>query len=809
MHQWALQLMQSLPERSAPCRIDVCDRLAPVLESDISAAIVANMPAQHFETARSLLQSGKHVLVEKPFVRNLENADRLIKIAREKNCVCAIGHEFLFAPYLHRYKAYAQYFLPEVDAVHIDWKDPWRETRWNQEKLWDLSITVAADLMPHILSILGVLFGLRHPSRIKARTKDGGQNAHVTLAYPERTISVCLSRTAKTRRRSIMLHSRRGDTLEIDFSCEPAILRYNNKALAIQRERDKTASSLDLELDAFFAEIKNRNGALANSAENLIEDIKICDKIERQIYFQQIRCIIGLLKNTGSPSSHAFALNSMREHMCMPFLECGLLKNPKDHAALESLSQKALDALCCMSQSPFSGIREISRRTELSAPSARKLMKALEASLFSNTIIYKIGPSNKYWQNTLLPAIRSGHIHAALHGRYAFPRHIGIYPGLSCMFHCSFCGRNPRGCFKAHETRHSLGMFARLFAEAPQTDPKRFYISGGVEPLTNPDIGAIAQAGADYGFSMCLYTNGYLLNSSMLARHPGLFSLSAIRISLYGVDEGTTAATTGRAKAFSRVIENAIAFLRTRRGPIRLGFNYVALRNRESELLRLVDILEYIQREARTERGIDFLTIREDFTAYGDNGITGAHRHELSEILIELQNRIRKGPLHRMKIDLGYALQPIARRFYAQQLSMVTSAHMRPRAFTQISVAVDARGDVYLYREAGFPQRKGALRYRIGTLSPTQTLENIVRQFVESKAQIIPQSGDALFLDIFDHVITRYLDTLESDEALLANHAAHTAGRRYLLRAKNAPALPAPAMTFNPASMPRTAQLQR
>jgi len=278
-----------------------------------------------------------------------------------------------------------------------------------------------------------------------------------------------------------------------------------------------------------------------------------------------------------------------------------------------------------------------------------------------------------------------------------------------------------------------------------------------------------------------------------------------VRISLYGIDETTTAATTGRADAFSRVVDNAISFLRLRRSATRIGFNFIALRNRESELLHLVDILEYIQKEARVRRGIDFLTIREDFTAYGDKGITGANRRALSDILIELQNRVRKGPLRRMHIDPGYALQPLVRRFHMQPLDMVTSRHMRPRAFAQISVVVDARGDVYLYREAGFPQRKGALRYRIGALSPTHTLESIVRKFVDSNTQIIAQPGDVLYMDIFDHVITKYLNKLEANEAALVQHADQTAARLQLPRTQTALSMPAPALTFNPGGIPCTA----
>ena len=57
MHDWLAG------ERLAH-RVDLHAKLDPVLwNADIIAAIVANDPAEHFATARWLLENGKHVLV--------------------------------------------------------------------------------------------------------------------------------------------------------------------------------------------------------------------------------------------------------------------------------------------------------------------------------------------------------------------------------------------------------------------------------------------------------------------------------------------------------------------------------------------------------------------------------------------------------------------------------------------------------------------------------------------------------------------------------------------------------------------------
>src|ERR1051325_8873145 len=52
----------------------------------------------HFELARTLLQQGKHVLVEKPMTDNATQASQLIQLAQEQNCVLQVGHVERFNP---------------------------------------------------------------------------------------------------------------------------------------------------------------------------------------------------------------------------------------------------------------------------------------------------------------------------------------------------------------------------------------------------------------------------------------------------------------------------------------------------------------------------------------------------------------------------------------------------------------------------------------------------------------------------------------------------------------------------------------
>ena len=46
--------------------------------------------------------------------------------------------------------------------------------------------------------------------------------------------------------------------------------------------------------------------------------------------------------------------------------------------------------------------------------------------------------ASKYWTNTILPLVKSGHFEAAVKNQYVYPNRIGLYPGLNCQFFCNF-----------------------------------------------------------------------------------------------------------------------------------------------------------------------------------------------------------------------------------------------------------------------------------------------------------------------------------------------------------------------------------
>ena len=73
-------------------------------EASVEAVCVCTSPLSLANVARKVLESGRHVLVEKPMAVKPEDALELIKIAKRKNLVLAVGFIERFAPSVDRLK---------------------------------------------------------------------------------------------------------------------------------------------------------------------------------------------------------------------------------------------------------------------------------------------------------------------------------------------------------------------------------------------------------------------------------------------------------------------------------------------------------------------------------------------------------------------------------------------------------------------------------------------------------------------------------------------------------------------------------
>jgi len=159
------------------------DSFDAVLErDDVEAVAIATPMGMHAPQVKAALESGRHVLVEKPLATSLEDAKALVALAAERGLTLMVDHTFVYSPPVTRIKEIMD--AGELGNIHfID------SVRINLG-LIQSDANVLWDLAPHDLSIVEFLLD-RRPLSVTAfgtcHTSEGGVEdvAYMSLDYGE------------------------------------------------------------------------------------------------------------------------------------------------------------------------------------------------------------------------------------------------------------------------------------------------------------------------------------------------------------------------------------------------------------------------------------------------------------------------------------------------------------------------------------------------------------------------------------------------------------------------------------------------
>ena len=91
---------------------------------DVVAIVVPNH--LHFEVAKAFLEAGLHVICDKPVTTNRADAERLLALAREKNCLFALTHNYSGYPLVRAARdMVASGALGELRIVQVEYAQDW------------------------------------------------------------------------------------------------------------------------------------------------------------------------------------------------------------------------------------------------------------------------------------------------------------------------------------------------------------------------------------------------------------------------------------------------------------------------------------------------------------------------------------------------------------------------------------------------------------------------------------------------------------------------------------------------------------
>ncbi|HEY0756472.1 MAG TPA: Gfo/Idh/MocA family oxidoreductase [Ktedonobacteraceae bacterium] len=131
-----------------------------LFRSDVDGVIIAAPVRAHYQLAKKALLHDKHVLVEKPLTNNVEQAEELIALARERGRILMVGHTFEYSPAVNELKKIiADGELGKIYCI---------ETERLNLGLFRADINVIWDLAPHDISILLYLLD-KKPEKIKVQ----------------------------------------------------------------------------------------------------------------------------------------------------------------------------------------------------------------------------------------------------------------------------------------------------------------------------------------------------------------------------------------------------------------------------------------------------------------------------------------------------------------------------------------------------------------------------------------------------------------------------------------------------------------
>ncbi len=131
-----------------------------VFRSDVDGVVIATPVRTHYQLAKEALLHGKHVLVEKPLTANIAEAEELVALAEQRQCILMVGHTFEYSPAVNELRKMIQngdlgnIFCVETERVNLG--------------LFRSDIDVIWDLAPHDISILLYVLG-KKPNQIKVQ----------------------------------------------------------------------------------------------------------------------------------------------------------------------------------------------------------------------------------------------------------------------------------------------------------------------------------------------------------------------------------------------------------------------------------------------------------------------------------------------------------------------------------------------------------------------------------------------------------------------------------------------------------------
>jgi predicted dehydrogenase/nucleoside-diphosphate-sugar epimerase len=163
--------------------VAVCDRIVPkakslaqkfgvpktyasleamLAEEKLDAVHVLLPPDRHYEAARTILDAGVNVFLEKPMCDRADECDELVRIAEERGLRVGVGHNFLFSSQYEQLRHDLRSgILGRIDHVTITWHRPLPPTQFGPFNIWmlrdprNILLEIGSHSVAHMIDMVG------------------------------------------------------------------------------------------------------------------------------------------------------------------------------------------------------------------------------------------------------------------------------------------------------------------------------------------------------------------------------------------------------------------------------------------------------------------------------------------------------------------------------------------------------------------------------------------------------------------------------------------------------------------------------
>ncbi|MBU3175914.1 Gfo/Idh/MocA family oxidoreductase [Clostridium estertheticum] len=606
--------------------------------SKISCVIISTQFEKHYDLVKLALESHKNVLVEKPFVPNLDEAKELRLLAQIKDCILMVGYEYMYDERFKLIKKIIQKGnLGQISDVYINLINRKKNTKNSFE------LTIVENIVTHQLSIIQKLFGnqqmkdlkisIMSENYIKLSFKYGNINIKLDSAvnYLENTTIRDIKVTGSEK----LLYM---DYFEKDLNLNVEYVKTHEKIRLIesgnvQTVRDNDKTPLQSELYCFLDSCIKREEPISggNHSLHLMELTEIINK-QYKIQLEEFRTSKELKEKR---------VNKELSNLLFSVID----KSNDNIQKVNNFTERTRKVIDYLSEKPYSSAREICDSINVTKEEIKLIYKTIQNS---NEAYNLLRESDNFDYFNSIEFLNGGGME------------ITFFVGLSCPYKCFFCqsvsidGNGKRKTNMYPYKANELISFEAISETLDYLKMKSnsggkvaVKISGGLEPLSDIQrVDYIIREANKRQIPTKVFTNGFLLSEP--TNRKTVLDATDIRISLNAINSIEYSEFYGRDKSdFYKLKQNIIKLTKENKetcSPTKIGIKSVIVESNVNQMVTLV--------KQAIELGCDFIDFSSDFNQDSNEKFSFIAKQQKYEIEIMLQDK----KLNYFKTTFGGAL---------------------------------------------------------------------------------------------------------------------------------------------------------